>query len=83
VHHGQKEYKRGDACTNTAESFFALLKRGLYGTFHAVSKKHLHRYVGEFGFRWNTRHMDDGERIIRAIRFGEGKRLLYREPKVV
>lgn len=83
VRHGEHEYVRGNAYTNTAESFFALVKRGLYGTFHAVSKKHLHRYINEFGFRWNTRHMDDGERIVSAIRLGEGKRLLYREPKVV
>lgn len=82
VDHGALEYARGDAYTNTAESFFALLKRGVYGTFHSVSKKHLHRYMAEFGFRWNTRKMNDGARVTRAIRSGEGKRLMYREPKV-
>lgn len=51
VTHTQGEYGRGDIHTNTVEGFFALLKRGLTGTFHAVSKKHLHRYVGEFEFR--------------------------------
>lgn len=77
------EYSRGSAHTNTAESFFAILKRGIYGTFHAVSKRHLHRYASEFEFRWNNRKMDDGERVIRAVRASEGKRLLYRKPLVL
>ena len=66
--------------TNTAESFFALIKRGIYGTFHAVSKRHLDRYVAEFAFRWNTRKDEDGERVAKAVRAAEGKRLMYRAP---
>lgn len=81
VMHTMGEYARGDITTNTIESYFALLKRGLYGTFHAVSKKHLHRYVSEFQFRWNTRKIDDGQRLAIAIRQAEGKRLMYCEPK--
>jgi len=73
-------YVRGDIYTNTAESFFALIKRGVYGTFHAVSKKHLHRYISEFEFRWNHRKIDDGERTVAAIKSAEGKRLMYYEP---
>ena len=80
VNHSRKEYARGDIYTNTIESFFALLKRGVYGTFHAVSKKHLHRYVNEFAFRWNTRKLDDGKRLSLAIQGAEGKRLMYYEP---
>ena len=80
VCHSRNEYARGEAHINTAESFFAILKRGLYGTFHAVSEKHLHRYVSEFEFRWNSRKMDDGERISKAIQGAEGKRLRYKEP---
>lgn len=80
VNHGHKEYVRGDDTTNTVESLFSLLKRGIYGTFHAVSKKHLHRYVDEFAFRWNTRKVNDGACISKAIKSAEGKRLMYREP---
>ena len=81
VRHSIREYARGDVHVNTAESFFALLKRGLIGTFHAVSKKHLHRYVNEFAFRWNHRKEDDGARTAAAIQGAEGKRLRYREPR--
>jgi transposase-like protein len=81
VRHSTNEYVRGDVHVNTAESFFALLKRGLIGTFHAVSRRHLHRYVNEFAFRWNHRKDDDGARTVAAIRGAEGKRLRYREPR--
>ena len=67
VRHGAREYVRGDIHTNTIEGFFSLLKRGVYGTFHSVSKKHLHRYLHEYEFRHNNRHCDDGERTVRAI----------------
>lgn len=77
VTHSAKEYVRGDVHTNTVESFFALIKRGVYGTFHSVSKHHLHRYLSEFEFRYNTRKMRDGERTVAAIRGAEGKRLRY------
>ena len=59
VKHKFNEYVRRDgdvtAGVNNCEAFFAILKRGVIGTFHAVSRKHLHRYVSEFEFRWNTR----------------------------
>ncbi|MGD9109551.1 MAG: IS1595 family transposase [Phycisphaerales bacterium] len=80
VNHGRKEYARGDITTNTVEAFFALIKRGVYGTYHCVSKKHLHRYLSEFEFRWATRDIDDGERVTKAIQNSEGKRLMYYEP---
>jgi transposase-like protein len=78
VCHGAFEYVRGDAHINTAESFFSRLKRQMYGTHHAVSPKHLHRYVAEVAFKHNTRKMEDGERTVAAIQGGEGKRLRYR-----
>lgn len=51
VKHSTYEYVDGISNTNSMESFWALLKRGLYGTYHNVSKKHLQRYVNEFAFR--------------------------------
>ncbi len=79
--HSKGEYAKPDGThSNTVESAFSLLKRGMYGTFHNVSRKHLHRYVAEFDFRWNARKVDDGERLARAVRSAEGKRLRYREP---
>jgi transposase-like protein len=78
VNHGCKQYVLGNASTNTAESSFAILKRGLHGIYHSVSKKHLHRYVGEFDFRWNTRKVCDGDRITAAVQGAVGKRLTYK-----
>ena len=45
--------------TNTVESAFSLLKRGLIGSFHRVSIKHLHRYLTEFEYRFNARQIAD------------------------
>jgi len=64
--------------TNFAESYHSLLKRGLIGAFHHVSAEHLHRYVNEFSWRWNTRKETDGERTERTIRATAGKRLTYK-----
>lgn len=80
VHHSQKEYvnrENPNIHTNTIEAFFSLFKRGLYGTFHNVSKKHLFRYVAEFEYRHNTRRLDDGARLAQVIRQANGKRLSY------
>ena len=49
------------------------------GTFHSVSRKHLRNYLNEFQFRWNTRKLDDGQRVSRVIKSLVGKRLEYRE----
>jgi transposase-like protein len=78
VCHSMREYVRGDVHTNTAESSFALVKRGLMGIYHSVSKEYLHRYIWQFDFLWNNRQMNDGERTALAIRSAEGKRLMYR-----
>ena len=77
VNHRKGEYARGDVTTNSAESFFALLKRGVYGTFHHVSRQHLHRYTDEFSFRWNHRKVTDGERLVAALLGTWGRRLIY------
>lgn len=47
--------------------------------FHSVSRKHLPNYLNEFQFRWNTRTMNDGQRVSAAIKAIHGKRLEYRE----
>lgn len=79
VTHRDFEYVRGDAHTNTVEGFFGLLKRGVNGTFHHISKEHLHRYLSEFDFRYNRRKINDQQRTVQAIAGFEGKRLTYRD----
>jgi transposase-like protein len=81
VNHSKEEYARGDVTTNTVEGSFALLKRGLYGTFHSVSEHHLQRYCHEFDFRWNYRiktGYDDVQRAQMLLANIVGKRLTYR-----
>src|SRR5262249_14998577 len=70
VTHSRGEYVRKgtDVHSNTVESVFSLLKRGVMGTFHSVSRKHLPNYLNEFEFRWNTRKFDDGHRLVAAVR---------------
>ena len=80
VNHSAKEYARGDAHTQTIEGFFSILKRGINGVYHHVSRKHLDRYLSEFDFRYNGRKLSDGERTARAIVGAQGKRLMYRQP---
>ena len=80
VCHSTREYARGDIHTNTAESSFALVKRGIMGIYHNVSREHLHRYLWQFDFLWNHRTLNDGERTVLAIQGAEGKRLLYKGP---
>jgi len=59
VKHSQKEYVRGDVYTNTVESAFSLLKRGIMGTWHKISAKHLEAYLDEMTFRFNRRKRSD------------------------
>lgn len=80
VRHDVREYVRGDVYTNTVEGFFSLLKRQIYGTHHSVTREHLHRYVSEAAYKYNTRKMDDVDRVATAIKGAEGKRLLYKPP---
>jgi hypothetical protein len=86
VNHSRRRYARRNQdgaliTTNTAESFFALLKRGHYGVYHSMSKQHLHRYCDEFAFRWTHRKVNDAARTEAAIEAAEGKRLLYETPQ--
>jgi transposase-like protein len=84
VNHSIEEYVRGGFWhTNTVESYFSILKRGLTGTYHHVSAHHLKRYLGEFDFRHNERAalgVDDSKRAEKALAGIVGKRLTYRQP---
>ena len=81
VNHSVGEYvKKGtDIHSNTIECVFSLFKRGVMGTFHSISRKHLPNYLNEFAFRWDTRFLNDGQRVVCAIQKADGKRLTYRE----
>jgi hypothetical protein len=74
---GRAAYK---ISTNTVEGYFSILKRGITGVYHHVSEAHLHRYLAEFDFRYNTRvalKIDDVARAERALKGVKGKRLTY------
>jgi transposase-like protein len=81
VNHAAEEYVRGEAYTNTIESFFAIFKRGVMGTYHHISPQHLSRYLAEFDYRYSNRSalgIEDGERMSKSIPGIVGKRLTYR-----
>ena len=81
--HGQGEYVVGDVHTNTVEGFYSVFKRGMKGVYQHCDKKHLHRYVAEFDFRYNHRvklGVDDQVRTGNALRGIVGKRLTYGGP---
>jgi transposase-like protein len=92
VNHRQNEYVRPDvvfqsgeikinlAHTNTAECFFSLCKRAVFGTHHSISEAHLKRYVAEWDFKFNTRKLTDDQRATVALKGIAGKRLVYRRP---
>jgi transposase-like protein len=83
VNHSKFEFARGTDYTNTVESFFAIFKRGMRGIYQHCKSQHLHRYLSEFDFRFNTRSalgVEDAERAAKLLAGIEGKRLTYRRP---
>lgn len=69
--------------TNTIEGFFSVFKRGMKGVYQHCGKKHLHRYLAEFDFRYSYRSalgVDDTTRAVCALQGVVGKRLTYRRP---
>ncbi len=86
VDHSREEYAYRErntgllVTTNAAESYFALFKRGIYGTFHNISEAHLDRYLAEFDFRANTRELSDRERCAALLAATKGRRLVYENP---
>ncbi len=83
VTHSKRQYARRhkgmSVHVNTCESWFALLKRGVHGTFHHVERQHLGRYCDEFEFRWDHRKTTDADRTNAALQKAPGKRLMYRD----
>ncbi len=77
VSHSTGEYVRGEAHTNGAESFRAMLRRALKGVFHKLSPRHLQRYVNEFSGRHNVRSMDTIDQMGHAVADMRGRRLRY------
>src|SRR5204863_829644 len=77
VNHSIQEYKRDHYFTNSVEGFFSLFKRTIYGTYHQISPKHLHRYCAESSYRFNSRKIKDADRFRIAISNVEG-RLKYK-----
>ncbi|MDE2040292.1 MAG: IS1595 family transposase [Elusimicrobia bacterium] len=78
VNHKLFQYVRpGNIHTNSVESYFSLMKRGIMGTFHHIGGQHLAQYCGEFAFRWNTRKISDTARANAALLMTPGKRLVY------
>ena len=81
IEHSAKVYARGNVHTNTIEGYFSIFKRGMKGVYQHCSKRHLHRYLAEFDFRYSARvalGFDDAERAERALSGIVGQRLTYR-----
>lgn len=83
VVHGKKEWVResivsGKVTTNTVENFWSVMRRGIYGIYHQVSCKHLHRYCDEYSFRYNSRILKDNERFVLYLG-NTSERLKYKD----
>jgi transposase-like protein len=86
INHSADEYVRGDVTTNTVEGYFSIFKRGMKGVYQHCGEKHLHRYLAEFDFRYNTRTalgFNDADRASELAKAVVGKRLTYRRPHKV
>lgn len=78
VKHSVGEYVRGSSHTNTIEGFFSIFKRGMKGVYQHCGQEHLKRYLAEFDFRYNERHLADADRMGKALEGIVGKRLVYK-----
>lgn len=86
VDHSKKEYARYEEGrptihTNTVEGYFSLFKRGMRGTYQHCDERHLHRYLAEFDFRYNSRvalGVNDEQRAVKMLQGVKGKRLTYK-----
>ena len=78
VKHKENEFVNGNVSTNTIEGFWGLLKRGILGIYHKISKKHLQMYIDEFVFRYNTRKISEIKRFEFLI-FNMTNRITYND----
>jgi len=76
--HKKKEFVRGAFHTNSIEGFWGLFKRGIFGIYHYVSRKHLHRYCDEFSFRYNLRFIPNDIKFEGCVK-SVNCRLTYKE----
>ncbi len=81
MNHRAKEYVRNGVTTNSVESVFAVMRRGMHGVYHHASKKHIGRYVNEFTWRLNdgnvARHtMERLDSFVTAV---AGRRITYKD----
>ncbi len=72
-------YVEGNVHTNSIESFWSLLKRGIKGTYVSVEPFHLFRYLDEQSFRFNTRKDNDQGRFMSAVASIAGKRVMFEQ----
>jgi transposase-like protein len=81
VNHSSGEYARGPVSTNSIESVWAVMKRGIHGVYHQVSAKHLGRYVAEFTFRLNEGNVENHTltRLDLFVAAVAGKRITYKQ----
>ena len=79
VRHSVGEYVSEQAHTNGMESFWSMMKRGYYGTYHRMSPAHLQRYVNEFAGRHNQRRCHTEVQMTMAVRMMDRKRLRYKD----
>ena len=82
VEHSVGEYvtgEEGEVHTQGIESLWAMLKRGITGTYHHISPQHTHRYATEFAGRHNGRPMDTVDQVRALVKGSEGKRLRYKD----
>ena len=67
IKHAAKVYACGDVHTQTIEGYWSLVKRGLSGTHHAVSAKHLQGYLNEYLWRYNNRDLEGPAQFLLLI----------------
>jgi transposase-like protein len=79
VNHSDGEYVRGAFTTNGIENFWSLLKRGITGTYHRISPKHLDKYAAEFAARYNNKDKSNIDRFYQLIGIADTERTTYKQ----